>query len=484
MISIKQQIFSGIFYTAIARYSGIIISLGITAILARLLSPNDFGIVAVATVIINFFGIFANIGIPAAIIQNKELAKNDLNAIYMFTLWMGGILSLLFFLSAWGIAKYYQDNRLILICKLLSINLFFTAASIVPNSMFYRDKDFKFIAFRTFIVQIIVGVLSILAALKGMGLYTLVIQPILSSLIVWGISLRKYPQQLRLTFGIKSVKKIWNYSMYQFLFSIISYFTRNLDKLLIGKYMGLGMLGYYEKSYRLMMLPLQNITYVVTPVMHPILSDYQNDMEKLGHTHERVMRILAFIGFPLSLVLLFCARELVLCVFGTQWGPSIPIFQILSLTVGIQLLLSSTGSFYQAGNDTRGLFISGAFSAFTNVLSVAIGIFYFHSLEATSWCIFISFCINFMQCYWQLYRFMLRRKLVLCYRQLLSPLLLSTIIGLTLYFVSALIKNYELILSLSIKAGISLILWATYIQLTKEYDIFAKIKSILNKRRK
>ena len=203
MISIKQQIFSGIFYTAIARYSGIIISLGITAILARLLSPNDFGIVAVATVIINFFGIFANIGIPAAIIQNKELAKNDLNAIYMFTLWMGGILSLLFFLSAWGIAKYYQDNRLILICKLLSINLFFTAASIVPNSMFYRDKDFKFIAFRTFIVQIIVGVLSILAALKGMGLYTLVIQPILSSLIVWGISLRKYPQQLRLTFGIK-----------------------------------------------------------------------------------------------------------------------------------------------------------------------------------------------------------------------------------------------------------------------------------------
>lgn len=111
-------------------------------------------------------------------------------------------------------------------------------------------------------------------------------------------------------YGNRKCSKIWNYSMYQFLFSIVNYFTRNLDKLLIGKYMGLTPLGYYEKSYRLMMLPLQNITYIITPVMHPILSDYQNDMNKLGHTQERIMRLLAFIGFPLSIVLLFVPRNL------------------------------------------------------------------------------------------------------------------------------------------------------------------------------
>ena len=484
MASIKQQMLSGVFYTAIARYSGIVISLIITAILARLLSPDDFGIVAVATVIINFFGIFANIGIPAAIIQNKELTNKDMNSIYMFTIWIGGILSVLFFLSSWGIATFYQDNRLVLICQLLSICLFFTAASIVPNALFYRDKDFKFIAFRTCIVQVIAGVLSILAAIKGVGLYTLVIQPILSGLLVWIISLKKYPQQLQWTMGIGSVQKIWNYSMYQFLFSIVNYFTRNLDKLLIGKYMGLTPLGYYEKSYRLMMLPLQNITYIITPVMHPILSDYQNDMNKLGHTQERIMRLLAFIGFPLSIVLLFCAKELILCVFGEQWLPSIPVFQILSLTVGLQLLLSSSGSFYQAGNDTRGLFICGAFSALTSIIGLLIGIFYFHSLEAIAWCILISFCLNFIQCYWQLYRFMLHRSLLLCYRQLLSPSILSCIIGCTLYLVSIFIKDYNIILSLFSKAIISFILWIVYIQFTKEYDIFAKIKSILNRKRK
>ncbi len=483
MASIKQQMLSGVFYTAIARYSGIVISLIITAILARLLSPDDFGIVAVATVIINFFGIFANIGIPAAIIQNKELTNKDMNSIYMFTIWVGGILSLLFFLSSWSIATFYQDDRLTLICQLLSVCLFFTAASIVPNALFYRDKDFKFIAYRTCIVQVIAGILSILAAIKGAGLYTLVIQPILSGLLVWIISLKRYPQQFQWTFGIKSIKKIWNYSMYQFLFSIVNYFTRNLDKLLIGKYMGLSPLGYYEKSYRLMMLPLQNTTYIITPVMHPILSDYQNDMNKLGRTHERVIRLLAFIGFPLSIMLLFSARELVLCAFGEQWTPSIPVFQILSLTVGLQLLLSSSGSFYQAGNDTRGLFICGAFSALTSVIGLFIGIFYFHSLEAIAWCIFISFCLNFIQCYWLLYHFMFQRNLLLCYRQLLSPFILSCIIGCILYFVSKLAEDCNIILSLFYKSTISFILWAVYIQFTKEYDIFAKIKSTLNRRR-
>lgn len=140
MASIKQQMLSGVFYTAIARYSGIVISLIITAILARLLSPDDFGIVAVATVIINFFGIFANIGIPAAIIQNKELTNKDMNSIYMFTIWIGGILSVLFFLSSWGIATFYQDNRLVLICQLLSICLFLLPPLLCPMLYFTETK--------------------------------------------------------------------------------------------------------------------------------------------------------------------------------------------------------------------------------------------------------------------------------------------------------------------------------------------------------
>lgn len=243
-------------------------------------------------------------------------------------------------------------------------------------------------------------------------------------------------------------------------------------------------LGYYEKSYRLMMLPLQNITYVITPVMHPILSDYQNDMKKLAYSHERITRLLAFIGFPLSLALFFCSEELVLCIFGNQWLPSIPVFKILSLTVGIQLVLSSSGPFYQAGNDTRGLLICGIFSAMVSVCAILIGIFYFDSLEATAWCILIAFCLNFIQCYWQLYHFMFRRNLSFFYHQLISPITLSFIIGCILYFTSLLIGECNLIMSLSLKSILSLLIWGIYIQFTQEYDIASKIKNILLKSNK
>lgn len=483
MASIKQQLLSGVFYTAIAKYSGILILLVLTAILARLLSPEDFGVVAVATIIINFFNIFTNIGFSTAIIQKKDLTDKELNDIYSFTLWLGILLSGLFFFSSWAIANYYHNNQLIMICQILAISLFFSAAAIVPNTLFFKDKNFKFIAYRTFFIQVITGLLAIAVALMGIGIYTLTIQPVLSSLLIYAISLKKYPQKFRLTSGIKSVKKIWSYSMYQFFFNLVNYLTRNLDKLLIGKYMGMSQLGFYEKSYRLMMLPLQNVTFVITPVMHPILSDYQNDIQRLGNIHERIVRLLAFIGFPLSLLLYFCADELTLIIFGTQWYASIPVFKILSLTVGIQLILSSSGSFYQAGNDTRGMFICGVFSAITSITGIIFGIFYFGSLEATAWCMLIAFHINFIQCYWTLYRYTLHRRISHFYKQLIAPLKISIFIGLMLYLLSLLFKEWNIIISLSIKSLCSLIVWGAYIQYTNQYDIITKIKNQLHRNR-
>lgn len=161
----------------------------------------------------------------------------------------------------------------------MSVNLFFVTVNIVPSALLYRNKEFKFIAFRTFVVQFLGGFISIIAALNGAGLYALLINPIFSSATLFIVNILRYPQKMKIIFNISSLKIILSYSSYQFLFNLINYFSRNLDKLLIGKYMGMSLLGYYEKSYRLMMLPLQNITYAITPVMHPIFSDFQNDLK-------------------------------------------------------------------------------------------------------------------------------------------------------------------------------------------------------------
>ena len=421
MANIKQQMLSGVFYTAIAKYSGLVISLVVMAILARLLCPDDFGTVAIATVFINFFSIFTNIGISSAIVQNKELTSLDINRIYMFTVWIGIILSALFFSSTGFIANYYQDNRLLPICQLLSVNLFFASAGTVPNTLFFKDKDFKFIAWRTFIIQILVGALAIVAALMGAGLYTLLIQPILSSALIYFISLRKYPQKLLWTWGIDSLKKIWAYSMYQFLFSVMSYFIRNLDKMLIGKYIGMAPLGYYEKSYRLMSLPIQNITYVITPVLHPILSDYQKEEKRLATINERMVRLLAFIGFPLGILLFFCTGFLI-CI----------------------------------------LFV--------------------RTLEAFAYSMLISYILSFIQCYWQLYHYQFHRSILHLYSQLISPLFITLFIGGLLYIISFYSINWNILISFCIKSFLTLLLWGSYIQWRKEYDIINKVKKCFRKR--
>lgn len=475
-MALKKILISGVLYTAMSKYAGVVISLIITAILSRLLSPADFGTVAIATVIITFFGIFSDLGIAPAIIQNKELDKKDLSNLFAFTVWLAIGISLLFFLSSGVIANYYNSPALSVICRILSLSLFFNTVNIVPNALLYKDKAFKFLAQRSIIVQTVAGAIAILAALYGAGIYALLINPVLSAVIIFVITFRRYPQQFFFTTGFDSLKKIFSFSAYQFLFNLINYFSRNLDKLLIGKYMGLNPLGYYEKSYRLMMLPLQNITHVITPVMHPVFSDFQNDLGKLESSYLKVVRLLAFIGSPLSVFLFFTSRELMLLIFGMQWEASVPVFRILSLTVGVQIILSTSGSIFQSAGDTRSLFISGLFSATLNVTGILIGIFIFKTLEAVAWGILITFSINFVQCYMQMYYVTFKRKMNQFIKVLVSPFILSILLFVFLSLFSTFISFNNLILSLIIKSVLAFVVWGMYLQVTKTFDIIKKIR--------
>lgn len=482
MTTLKQQLVSGVFYTALAKYSGIFISLIVAGVLARLLSPDDFGVVAIATVIITFFGIFTDMGVSPAIVQHKELTEQDLSNIFSFSLWSGAGAALLFFLASWPISTYYNSDILRTLCQLLSVNLLFASANIVPGALFYKNKEFKFIAIRSFVIQIAGGVAAVIAALCGAGLYALIINPILSSILIFGISFKRYPQRARFTLGLPTLRKIFSYSAYQFLFNVICYFSRNLDKLLIGKYMGMAPLGYYEKSYRLMTLPLQNITQVITPVMHPIFSDFQDDSQRMASSYERIVRLLAFIGLPLSVLLFFTAQELTLIIFGDQWLPSVPVFQILTLSVGVQVILSSSGSIFQAAGDTRSLFVCGLFSAILNVGGILLGIFYFGTLEAVAGCICASFTINFGQCYWQMYRVTLhRRSLWLFVKQLLSPLMLSVIGTAVLLPLHHYTEGGNIFITFALKSIVSLCIFVCYVQGTKEYDILGKIRQVMKR---
>ena len=309
--TVGRQLASGVFYTSIAKYAGIVVTLVVSGVLARLFSPEEFGVVNIATVVIAFFAIFSDLGIGPAVIQHKNLDKRDLGGIFSLTLWSGAFMALLFFAASGLIASFYDDSaELRNILRILSANLFFAAANIVPNGLILKEKRFRFAAVRSLSVQVVGGAAAIVAAYAGAGIYALTINPVFSSLMLFVINYRQNPLSVHLKPGKAAVGKVFSFSAYQFSFQLLNYFSRNLDKLLMGRYMSLSQLGYYDKSYRLMMLPLQNIAYVVSPVMHPIFSEMQNDLRKLADSYRKVVRLLALIGLPLSVVLWFTAQEL------------------------------------------------------------------------------------------------------------------------------------------------------------------------------
>lgn len=479
--SSKKQFVNGVIYTALSKYMGVIMTLVISAILARLISPSDFGIAAVATVLITFFGIFSNFGIGPAIIQKSALTKSDLDSIFTFTIYLGIFISLIFFFSSNIIAAYYEKEILVNICRLLSINLFFASVNIVPNALLLRAKKFKIIAYRTIILQLIGGIFSIWAAYAGWGVYALLINPIFSSIGLFVFNYIQYPQKIVFKIKWQSLKIIASFSIYQFLFNFINYFSRNLDKLLIGKYLNMDLLGYYDKSYRLMILPIQNLTHIITPVMHPVFADFQDDLKRLSSSYMKVIHLLALIGFPLSIFLFFSARELILLVFGDQWDAAVPVFKILSFSVGIQVVLSTSGSIFQASNSTKYLFTTGLVAAILNIIGLCIGLFYFESLNAIAWAFDITFFTNFLIIYYVMFKSVFNQSIKIFAREFVSPLILTGLISVSLYIANICLDDTLLLVSFIAKASVFGIVMLCYIQLKKEYDLIGLLKKYVKK---
>ena len=164
-MSVRRELASGVFYTSIAKYAGIVVTLVVTGILSRLFTPEQFGVVNIATVVIAFFAIFSDLGIGPAVIQHKDLDRHDLGGIFSLSVWSGAVMALLFFAAAGTIASLYGDSQVLRnVLRILALNLFFAAANIVPNALILKEKRFRFAAMRSLTVQIAGGTAAIAAA--------------------------------------------------------------------------------------------------------------------------------------------------------------------------------------------------------------------------------------------------------------------------------------------------------------------------------
>lgn len=386
----------GIFYSAIGKYSNVVIQLLVTAVLSRILTPAEYGVVAVVNVFLIFFQMLADFGIGPAIIQNKSLEKEEINSIFGFSLYLALFLGIVFMFLGQPISTFYNNDVYKPISMVLAICVFFYGILVVPQSMLLRDKKFSTVNMVTVLANIVSGVVSIVLAIKGFSYYSLIISNTAKAGLLFLIFYLKTNLKVSLKIDTAPLKKIFSFSKNQFLFNFINYFSRNLDSLLIGRYFSASSLAFYDKAYQVSLYPNQILTNVISPVIQPIMSDYEKNLDKIKSVYLKITTILATIGLPLSVFLVFHSNDIILFLFGDQWGGSVVTFQILALSVWIQMILSSTGAIFQSANRTDLLLLSGVLSAVVTVTAIFIGI-WAGKIEYVALMVIMAFAVNFIQ---------------------------------------------------------------------------------------
>ncbi|NGM83572.1 lipopolysaccharide biosynthesis protein [Paenibacillus sp. 7124] len=419
----EQELKKNIFINFAAKYSNTLVQLVLTSILARILQPNEFGVVALVSVFITFFNLIGDMGIGPAIIQKKELEERDHINIFNFTLVCGFFLAVIFALSGNLFVAFFNNPAYLNVTRLLSLAVFFSIAAIVPQNLLYKFNEFKSLGVITIVTNLITGIIAIVLARIGFSYYSLIIQIILMSFIKLILMMKKSGVKLKLQWGMDSIKSIKSYSGFQFAFNFVNYFSRNFDSILISKTMGSSALGYYDKAYKLMLYPLQSITFVITPVLHPALSKYQDNTDYILDAFKKLINLLSIIGGFFTVFCFYGAENIIVLLFGDKWIGSVPTFQILSISLVFQMVSSSTGAIFQATNNFKYLFISGLISSALNIIAMVVGGI-FGRIEDVAIGIVIAFSINFFQTFYILARFVFNKPL----HSLLSPMKYTIII--------------------------------------------------------
>lgn len=389
---------------AASKYLTVILQLAYTAVLSRILTPEDYGTVAVINVFIVFFQLIGDMGFGTAVIQDRELSDKDVNSIYSFNVYLGIVLIIAFSLFSRIIAAVYDDEIYAGLGVVLAAALGFYSFNAIPSAVMLKNRRFLAIAVRTVAVSAVSFTCTIFFALQGAGVYALALNTLFGAagLFFWNeasVKLRFLPRP-----AMMPVKKILSYSLYQFAAQTLNYFNRNLDNLLIGRFMSKNQLGYYNKAYSMQQMPVNYLPGVITPVLHPVLSEHQDDKEFIFSSYLKLLKFLSLSGCFASAYCWFAGREIILTVFGKQWGESVRPFMILSLSLWPQILTNTIAPIYQSIGNTKLMFYNLIFTT-AMISSFITGGVMSGSIVIVSGCVSIAYGLNFFLTFFVLTKF-------------------------------------------------------------------------------
>jgi O-antigen/teichoic acid export membrane protein len=361
-------------WTAIGKYSNNLISLGIAAVLTRVLTADDFGLIAMVMVISGFLSILTEAGFSTAVVQKRDLSPAALSSVFWLGLGIGCLAAAGLAAVSPLVARFFSEPRLGPVVAAMGVGFVFVALGRVPNGLLERSFAFKERAIADVASAALGGVVGIVMALSRGGYWALVAQTLVSGFAAAALRLHFARFKPMRVFQLAEIKRVMGYSSGVTAFAAINYWARNLDKALIGRFFGTAELGFYGRAYALMLYPLETINGILNPTLHPLLSELQGDKPRMARVYLKVARLVALIALPAMAVIGSLAPEIVRTVWGPNWGPSIKVFSVLCIVGSVQPVGATFGAVFLATNRTRLLALSGLINACVMMAGMALGV--------------------------------------------------------------------------------------------------------------
>jgi O-antigen/teichoic acid export membrane protein len=363
----------GLGWNGATQLAGLTLQFVFSAILARLLSPSEFGLLAMVLVFAGFAASLADLGLVAPIIQKQTISNRYLDTAFWLIVAVGGFLTATFILLAPLVAKFFGDPQLRSLTIAMAFNFVLASLNVVQGALLDRSLDFR-ARFRIEITALAIsGVTAVALTIGGAGVWSLVGQSLSLTLVrtvmMWQIS----PWRPAWSFDPAAGRELFRFGRHMIGFNAVIYWENNFDKLVIGRLLGSASLGTYGLAERVMRLPSTGVTGFAGSVMFPAFSALQNDLASVRAVYLRGNRMLALLTFPMMAGLIVVADHAVSVVFGDKWRHAVEIVQILCLAGMAQSVYNTAGWIYLALGRPNILLRLAILALVVRIVGVTIG---------------------------------------------------------------------------------------------------------------
>jgi polysaccharide transporter, PST family len=344
------------------------------AILARLLTPADFGVFAMATPFVWILMTFGDLGLASAVLQQHDLNEGQASAVFRVNLWAGLAFGGLFLLSSPLLGLFYGDPQVTQVAAVLSLMFVFSGFTAVQQALLRRALLFDALLRAQIVASVVSSVVAVILALKGAGYWALTVRALadpLSYIIVVWISAGWLPT--RPEWG-DSTKALLRYGRYSIGSSLLYSVGRHANNVLIGWRYGSAELGPYALAYRLFFLPAQQISWPLGHVMIPTLSRLRDDPDRLKRWYLKLLRFVTFVSFPALCSLAVCADDVLYVLAGPQWSKAADILRLLAPVSALQVGYATTDWLMRSRGQADRVFRWTAIDTATCLLGCILGL--------------------------------------------------------------------------------------------------------------